>query len=98
MRVRVEIMGPGKCGNVGESQPVLIIINPIISTRTRISVRSDQSGECPLTPRGAAQACMALRLAELEADEHMTEQVQLPHSTDTLNCHTQLTHSTDTST
>eukprot|EP01049_Picozoa_sp_SAG25_P019260 SAG25_NODE_5960_length_601_cov_1.631474_1_plen_30_part_10 len=30
MRVRVEIMGPGKCGNVGESQSVLIIINPII--------------------------------------------------------------------
>jgi hypothetical protein len=33
--VRVEIMGSQKCGIVGKSQPVLIMINPIIFTRTR---------------------------------------------------------------
>jgi hypothetical protein len=33
--VRVEIMGPGKYENVGKSQSVLIMINPIIFTRTR---------------------------------------------------------------
>ena len=36
LRVRVEIMGSHKCGTVGESQPVLTMINPNISTRTRI--------------------------------------------------------------
>jgi hypothetical protein len=35
IRVRVEIMGLGKYENVGKSQPVLMMINPIISTRTR---------------------------------------------------------------
>jgi hypothetical protein len=35
IRVRVEIMGSQKCGIVGESQPVLMMINPIIFTRTR---------------------------------------------------------------
>jgi hypothetical protein len=35
-RVRVEIMGSPKCGIVGKSQPVLMIIHPIISTRTII--------------------------------------------------------------
>jgi hypothetical protein len=33
--VRVEIMGLGKYENVGESQSVLIITNPMISTHTR---------------------------------------------------------------
>jgi hypothetical protein len=33
--VRVEIMGLGKYENVGKSQSVLIMIDPIISTRTR---------------------------------------------------------------
>jgi hypothetical protein len=36
IRVRVEIMESQKCRIVGESQSVLIMINPIISTRTRI--------------------------------------------------------------
>jgi hypothetical protein len=37
LRVRVEIMGPGKCRIVGKSQSVLMRINdPIISTRTVI--------------------------------------------------------------
>ena len=36
-RVRVEIMGPGKYEIVGKSQSVLFMINPIISTRTRIN-------------------------------------------------------------
>jgi hypothetical protein len=35
LRVRVEIMGPGKCRIVGKSQPALIMIDPIIFTRTR---------------------------------------------------------------
>eukprot|EP01047_Picozoa_sp_COSAG01_P068219 COSAG01_NODE_9809_length_2338_cov_1.922287_1_plen_395_part_00 len=36
VRVRVEIMGAPKCGIVGESQPVLMMIDPIIIfTRTR---------------------------------------------------------------
>eukprot|EP01047_Picozoa_sp_COSAG01_P090942 COSAG01_NODE_22663_length_846_cov_1.476573_2_plen_33_part_01 len=33
--MRVEIMGSQKCGIVGESQPVLVMIDPIISTRGR---------------------------------------------------------------
>jgi hypothetical protein len=36
VRVRVEMMGSPKCRIVGKSQPVHIMINPIISTRTRI--------------------------------------------------------------
>jgi hypothetical protein len=32
-------MGLGKYENVGKSQPVLIMINPIIITRTRINER-----------------------------------------------------------
>eukprot|EP01047_Picozoa_sp_COSAG01_P002225 COSAG01_NODE_58_length_30193_cov_12.302020_8_plen_102_part_00 len=35
LRVRVEIMGSQKCGIVGKSQPVLMMVNPIIFTRTR---------------------------------------------------------------
>jgi hypothetical protein len=35
IRVRVEIMGSQKCGIVGESQPVLMMIHPVISTRNR---------------------------------------------------------------
>jgi hypothetical protein len=35
-RCRAEIMGPGKYEIVGESQPVLMIIHPIISTRARM--------------------------------------------------------------
>jgi hypothetical protein len=34
-RVRVEIMGSQKCGIVGKSQPVLMMIDPIIFTHTR---------------------------------------------------------------
>jgi hypothetical protein len=35
LRVRGEIMGAGNCENVGESQSVLIVIDPMISPRTR---------------------------------------------------------------
>jgi hypothetical protein len=35
VRVRVEIMGSQTCGIVGKSQPVLMMINAIIFTRTR---------------------------------------------------------------
>jgi hypothetical protein len=34
-------MGPVKYENVGKSQPVLIMINPIIFTRTRMTVCPD---------------------------------------------------------
>jgi hypothetical protein len=35
LRVRVEIVGPGKNEDVGKSQSVLVMIHPMISTRTR---------------------------------------------------------------
>jgi hypothetical protein len=38
MRVRVGIMGPGKYENVGKSRSVLIMINPVIFTRSRMVV------------------------------------------------------------
>jgi hypothetical protein len=48
-RVRGEMMGTHKYRNVSKSQSVLITINPIISTRTRIMGRghavSDRSGQ-----------------------------------------------------
>jgi hypothetical protein len=37
LRVRVEIMGSQKCRIVGRSQPVLIMIDPILFTRTHTS-------------------------------------------------------------
>ena len=36
VRVRAEIMGSQKCGIVGKSQSVLLVINPIIFTCTRM--------------------------------------------------------------
>eukprot|EP01047_Picozoa_sp_COSAG01_P006887 COSAG01_NODE_254_length_20214_cov_25.086254_6_plen_157_part_00 len=36
LRVRMEIMRSHKCGIVGKSQSVIMMINPIIFTRTRI--------------------------------------------------------------
>jgi hypothetical protein len=39
LRVRVEIMGSQKCGIVGKSQSVLVMINPMIFTRTRTPER-----------------------------------------------------------
>jgi hypothetical protein len=44
IRVRVEIMGPGKYKNVGKSQSVVIMINPIIFTRTRRYLGRAQPG------------------------------------------------------
>jgi hypothetical protein len=44
-RVRVAIMGSQKCRNVGKSQPALIMINPMIFTRTRTPVESHR-GRC----------------------------------------------------
>jgi hypothetical protein len=50
--VRVEIMGSQKCRIVGKSQSVLIMISPIISTRTRtilpvLRSRRGRSGMAP---------------------------------------------------
>jgi hypothetical protein len=42
VRVRVEIMGPAKYENVGNSQSVLIMIDPIIFTRRPPRGRADQ--------------------------------------------------------
>jgi hypothetical protein len=42
-RVRVKIMGSLKCGIVGKSQPVLIMINPIIFTCTRSVIETPWS-------------------------------------------------------
>eukprot|EP01047_Picozoa_sp_COSAG01_P050041 COSAG01_NODE_5017_length_4524_cov_3.064836_5_plen_75_part_00 len=35
LRVRVEMMGSGRYELVGKAQPILMVINPMISTRTR---------------------------------------------------------------
>ena len=42
LRVRGEIMGSQKCRTVGKSQPVLMMIDPIISTRTRIAIEANK--------------------------------------------------------
>jgi hypothetical protein len=42
--VRGEIMGSHKCRSVGKSQSVLIMIDPIISPRTRVSPGESQGG------------------------------------------------------
>jgi hypothetical protein len=54
IRVRVEIMGSQTYENVGESQSVLIMNDPIISTRTRIARptrRLSPAQACPGVPK-----------------------------------------------
>jgi hypothetical protein len=47
LRVRVEIMGSQPCRIVRKSQPVLMMINPMISTRTRTRIQNLRSqGAC----------------------------------------------------
>jgi hypothetical protein len=53
LRVRGEIMGPGKDENVGKAQSVLILINPIISNRTRTSLAPAQAVFCLMTSPSA---------------------------------------------
>jgi hypothetical protein len=68
--VRVEIMGPGKFRSVGKSQPVLIMINPIISTRTRmLSYDAEQAGGvCPhLNSRDVTDASPTVLVKELSS-------------------------------
>jgi hypothetical protein len=49
LSARVEIMGSQKCRIVGKSQPVhIMMINPIIFTRTRISVRGGAESASPV--------------------------------------------------
>jgi hypothetical protein len=67
VRVRVEVMGSHKCGIVGKYQSVLIMINPMISPRTRMCARmhalldgttwarSVRSGVVALPPRRIAR-------------------------------------------
>jgi hypothetical protein len=69
LRVRVEITGPGKYENVGKSQPVLMMINPMIFTRTRtphpphaiiLSVEHvRRSGACPPRRHAGTQRAQA---------------------------------------
>eukprot|EP01047_Picozoa_sp_COSAG01_P019604 COSAG01_NODE_1095_length_11714_cov_9.062930_3_plen_230_part_00 len=67
LRVRVEIMGPGKYEDVGKSQSVIVMINPIISTRTRIlygfscSLSQGTPGIAPKT--SGIRSCTGSRLA-----------------------------------
>jgi hypothetical protein len=49
IRVRVKIMGSQKCGIVGKSQSVLIMIDPMISTRTRSFDGAARDSEAPST-------------------------------------------------
>eukprot|EP01047_Picozoa_sp_COSAG01_P055261 COSAG01_NODE_6132_length_3775_cov_3.629183_2_plen_214_part_00 len=49
-----EIMGSQKCRIVGKSQSVLIMINPIISPRTRICPRCTHASSCALVCAPAA--------------------------------------------
>jgi hypothetical protein len=46
VRVRVEIMGPEKYENAGKSQSVLLMISPIIFTRTRSSHGGTRVAAC----------------------------------------------------
>eukprot|EP01047_Picozoa_sp_COSAG01_P007663 COSAG01_NODE_293_length_19376_cov_41.772060_15_plen_150_part_00 len=46
IRVRVEIMGSQKCGIVGKSQSLLIMNDPMISTRTRTLPASSPRAAC----------------------------------------------------
>eukprot|EP01047_Picozoa_sp_COSAG01_P042232 COSAG01_NODE_3675_length_5804_cov_4.926919_5_plen_174_part_00 len=47
IRVRVKIVGSQKCGIVGKSQSALIMIDPIISTRTRSFDGASRDSEAP---------------------------------------------------
>jgi hypothetical protein len=60
IRVRVEIIGALKCRNVGESQSVLIMIDPIISTRTRICYATTD-GSCRAAHHEAMPGGMPVR-------------------------------------
>jgi hypothetical protein len=44
VRVRGEIMGSHKCGIVGESQPVLMMIDPMIPTRSALPTQGAHQG------------------------------------------------------
>jgi hypothetical protein len=56
VRVRVEIMGAPKCRHVGESQPVLMMINPMTFTRTRtVQYRAIAPGDWPHTGGASVQ-------------------------------------------
>jgi hypothetical protein len=57
--VRVEIMGAPKCRNVGDSQSVLMMVYPIISTRTRVD-------RCRRAPRAAASLTCVLDCARAQ--------------------------------
>jgi hypothetical protein len=58
LRVRVETMGSQKCGIVGKSQAVLMMINPMIFTRTRRRSPGVDQGAVP----GQQLACTAIEI------------------------------------
>jgi hypothetical protein len=60
LRVRVELMGPGKYEHVGESQSVLMMINPMISptpVQTRSLNVATRPGRCVRGPRARPERC-----------------------------------------
>jgi hypothetical protein len=68
----VEIMGSQKCGIVGKSQPGLLMINPMISTRTRRCARTCAvcAALTRLGRRPGAALCVGRQVArELAASE-----------------------------
>jgi hypothetical protein len=56
-------MGSQKCGTVGKSQPVLIMINPMIFTRPRASCRhpGTENGVAPLGIWRAASVRLTIK-------------------------------------
>jgi hypothetical protein len=68
IRVRVEIVGAQKCRIVGKSQSVLIMVNPIIFTRTRIPTVGVGRGACHHHTRTEARVHTPRSMACLPAD------------------------------
>ena len=56
IRVRVEIMGSQKCRIAGKPQSVLVMINPMIFTRTRTTLAVSST---PALPRWHLCSCVA---------------------------------------
>jgi hypothetical protein len=62
-RVQVEIMGSQKYGIVGKSQPVLIVINPIIFTRPPAPPGCSTSAGCAASAAAAPPGATATTVA-----------------------------------
>jgi hypothetical protein len=69
--VRVEIMGSQTCGFVGKSQSVLIMISPMIFTRTR--KEDTRRAGCRVQMPKAQQKAIEEALGDGEMDEQDKE-------------------------